>query len=269
MERLFPGQKHITAKYAKKNIIGQKKALLIGINYYGTCNQLSGCINDVYNIRNLLINKLGYLESDIILMTDSEEQNSITRFPTYENVMRELQLLVSTLGAMDIFYFHFSGHGFQSYDYSGDEIDRRDENIVLLNSTVSDDLLRTLIQKINPYTKVCISLDSCHSGTMCDLPFRLVGSQIVNESGYLSSNIVMISSARDEQTAVDAYINDQVQGALSNAICQVLNCPTAITSWTWSGMLAAIRLVIKKNGFLQEPQLNATKSSLFHSVVFL
>ena len=37
-----------------------KRALLVGINYYGTNNKLNGCINDVENINNFLL-KNGYI----------------------------------------------------------------------------------------------------------------------------------------------------------------------------------------------------------------
>jgi hypothetical protein len=36
---------------------GRRKALLIGINYFGTANELRGCINDVHNMVNLLLSE--------------------------------------------------------------------------------------------------------------------------------------------------------------------------------------------------------------------
>merc|ERR1711902_157696 len=36
---------------------GNKKALLIGINYFGQSGELRGCINDVNNIRSLLYSR--------------------------------------------------------------------------------------------------------------------------------------------------------------------------------------------------------------------
>lgn len=34
---------------------GRKRALLIGINYFGSANALNGCINDVKNVKEFLI----------------------------------------------------------------------------------------------------------------------------------------------------------------------------------------------------------------------
>jgi len=42
-----------------------KKALLIGINYRGTANELGGCINDVNSMKNILIKRCGYKEKNI------------------------------------------------------------------------------------------------------------------------------------------------------------------------------------------------------------
>lgn len=44
---------------------GTKRALLIGINYVGQQGQLSGCHNDVANIKKYLIEKEGFSESNI------------------------------------------------------------------------------------------------------------------------------------------------------------------------------------------------------------
>jgi hypothetical protein len=41
---------------------GRKRALLIGINYFGSPNQLNGCINDVHNIKGFLIQRFGFKE---------------------------------------------------------------------------------------------------------------------------------------------------------------------------------------------------------------
>lgn len=38
----------------------RRKALIIGINYFGTSHQLNGCINDAYNCRNFLIQDRGF-----------------------------------------------------------------------------------------------------------------------------------------------------------------------------------------------------------------
>ncbi|KAG9998405.1 hypothetical protein KCU78_g16457, partial [Aureobasidium melanogenum] len=49
---------HYAFQYS--NCTGKRKALLIGINYFGQKGQLRGCINDVKNMSNYLMEAFGY-----------------------------------------------------------------------------------------------------------------------------------------------------------------------------------------------------------------
>lgn len=49
---------------------GAKRAILIGINYVGQKGQLSGCHNDVANIKKHLIEKEGFLEKDMVSLVE-------------------------------------------------------------------------------------------------------------------------------------------------------------------------------------------------------
>lgn len=248
----------------------KKYALLIGINYIGTQYQLKGCINDVVNLKTVLVSLFGYKDENITVMTD-DVTNAIY-LPTYENVSREFKRLAQVLNAGDTCVIHFSGHGFQQYDYNGDEKDRRDEVILLLNNKcMTDDSLYAFIQTIRDNVKVRVFLDSCHSGTLLDLPFSLkAGNMITAENKYTSTkNVMMISSCRDEQTAVDAFIGDETQGALTFALCDVLNSAITPQTWQWQDVLAVIRYTISAHGFTQEPQLSISQKSLLCQTVDL
>ena len=54
---------------------GNKKSLLIGINYIGQSAQLNGCINDVKNVKELIVSK-GFFESpsQMRVLTDDSKQ---------------------------------------------------------------------------------------------------------------------------------------------------------------------------------------------------
>ena len=45
------------------------RSVLIGINYIDTRYELKGCVNDVINIKALLLT-CGYLETEITMLTD-------------------------------------------------------------------------------------------------------------------------------------------------------------------------------------------------------
>ena len=86
---------------------GQKRALLIGINYLREARaQLKGCINDVHTVNSFLRSK-GF--QNIHILTD--DQNDPSHQPTKENILREIRWLVGGASPGDSLFFHFSGHG--------------------------------------------------------------------------------------------------------------------------------------------------------------
>jgi metacaspase-1 len=106
---------------------GRRKALLIGINYIGTQNQLKGCINDVLNIKHFIIQRFGFREEDMVILTD-DAQNPASR-PTKQNMARAMQWLVQGARPQDSLFFHYSGHGGQSVDWNSEQDDVYDEVI--------------------------------------------------------------------------------------------------------------------------------------------
>lgn len=48
---------------------GRKKAVICGITYRNTRHELKGCINDAKCMKYLLINRFGFQESNIIMLT--------------------------------------------------------------------------------------------------------------------------------------------------------------------------------------------------------
>ena len=100
--------------------MANKFALLVGINYIGTQNQLSGCINDVIMVRKYLMEKRGYLDSNIVMMRDDSNKFQI---PNRANMITQITELINkanTNNAAEIF-FHFSGHGTYGVDRSREE----------------------------------------------------------------------------------------------------------------------------------------------------
>lgn len=76
----------------------------------------------------------------------------------------------------DSLLFYFSGHGMRQRGFHGDEIDGFDETIcpvdfetngMILDNYINQTLVRPLIQGVALHA----IFDSCHSGTVLDLPF--------------------------------------------------------------------------------------------------
>ncbi|KAH9178301.1 caspase domain-containing protein, partial [Lactarius sanguifluus] len=106
---------------------GKKRALCIGINYFGQQAELRGCINDARNIERFLCERFGYKREDIVVLTD--DQQDPRSIPTKINIIKAMQWLVAGAQPNDSLFFHFSGHGGQTKDKDGDEGDGYDEVI--------------------------------------------------------------------------------------------------------------------------------------------
>ncbi|KAJ3252163.1 Ca(2+)-dependent cysteine protease, partial [Borealophlyctis nickersoniae] len=118
-----------TEEFVLSNCTGTKKALLIGINYSShESGQLNGCINDVINIKNFLIEKYDFPAENMRILTDSPDREP-DRQPTHANILEAMQWLVKDAQPDDSLFFHFSGHGGYLEDDDGDEDDGWDETI--------------------------------------------------------------------------------------------------------------------------------------------
>ena len=105
---------------------GVKRALLVGCNYPGTSSELRGCINDVLRMRTMLLGQ-GFPEQAIMVLRDDQRHGQL---PTKRAILDGLRWLVQGAARGDSLFFHFSGHGAQQRDHSGDEADGYDETIV-------------------------------------------------------------------------------------------------------------------------------------------
>lgn len=86
---------------------GRRKALLVGINYFGQRGQLRGCINDVRNMSAYLVEHFNYKREDMVLLTD-DQQNPMSQ-PTKQNILRAMHWLVKDARPNDSLFFHYSG----------------------------------------------------------------------------------------------------------------------------------------------------------------
>lgn len=96
---------------------GKRKALLIGINYFGSANELKGCINDVRNVSSFLMERYQYRREDMVLLTD-DQSNPVLQ-PTKANILRAMEWLVKDARANDSLFLHFSGTRRQKIPGSG------------------------------------------------------------------------------------------------------------------------------------------------------
>lgn len=236
--------------------VSRKKALLIGVNYIGTPYELSGCIDDTTRMKELL--STGYGVTNFQVITD----NTAVK-PTKANILKEFTSLIANAVAGDLLIFYFSGHGSSTYDYSGDEVDGKDEMIISsdLQGVLDDELKQLLTKNMKEGVTVFALFDSCHSGTMFDLKYNYLDR--TNYDKYTENdrvteckgNVMMISGCMDSQTSAEAVIagGNKVQGAVSWAFTEAMKqTPTP----SWRQLLKSMRDLLKTNGFDQIPQMS-------------
>lgn len=145
----------------------KRKALLVGINDYAPAGaggpDLRGCVNDVRDMANTL-SALG-----VVPATPGTMQILTDARATRAAIMNGLRWLIAGAARGDVLIFHYSGHGSQVVDVSGDEPDGRDETICphdfATAGMILDDDFRTLFAALPAGVNLDIILDSCHSGT--------------------------------------------------------------------------------------------------------
>ena len=236
--------------------ISAKKALLIGINYTGTRNQLNGCINDVNDVGDYLRAK-GF---SINLITDLTTQK-----PIRSTILVEFANLLKTSNKGDVLYFMFSGHGSIKMDTNNDEVSGIDQLIIPLDlKPILDDDLKSIINKCLPKGVTLIALfDSCFSGTVLDLKYQYMNSlnydkpTVNNKVSSTNGTVFMISGCTDKQTSEDAYINNRFNGALTWSYLNVLRSNPS--NLTWQKLVKMMRDTLKSNNHSQIPQFSCGK----------
>ena len=209
-----------------------KKALLIGINYINETDiTLNGCIDDVINMRNMLIDAYDYDSSNILTLRD-DDIHSIHQ-PTRDNIINNLKKLANESDKLDELWVHYSGHGSQITDNKSLNADKMENILVPVDyktkGFILDIELLAIVKTIK--CKTLLLFDSCHSGTMCDLPWAIeyknplnYAVTHINNVVISNPNIFMFSGCKDSQTSDDSYSseNQQYIGAFTDAFLHSL-----------------------------------------------
>jgi metacaspase-1 len=257
-----------------------KKALLVGIDAYPPPNTLYECVNDVTNMRDILIKYYGFEVDNIRVLTDARA--------TKQGIFDRLHWLIQDAALGDKLVFHYSGHGSQIRDLDQDERkDHLDELICPVNMTwddnfITDDELATLIKDV-PANCLEVLMDCCHSATMTrnsmiarkgeDYPKKVrfmrppidLQCRIDPDMDYPVKRFkkatkgtahILFAACKDYQTAAD--------GAFTPAFCKhVRDTNGKVTRRT---LLSRIRATLRFNQFDQYPELESDRDSKFKEV---
>ena len=272
---------------AKKSKKSTKRALLVGINNYGGVGDLSGCVNDVTNIRSVLKTYFGFENSGIRVLTDARA--------TKENIEHRLKALVKASGPGDTLFFHYSGHGAQIRDRNGDEqlLDQMDELICPHDmdwdgTYITDDQLNKIFKPLDPKVHLEVVMDCCHAETLMrnnpdfdrpaelgpehptayrrlippvDLQCRYEGQrdklplQRFKKFVESKSNRILWAACQDWQTSADAYMpeKDTYNGAFTYYFCDHIR--RAEGRIGRDQLIDRVRTTLRYKHFDQIPQL--------------
>ncbi|CDJ57918.1 metacaspase 1 precursor, putative [Eimeria maxima] len=253
---------------------GRRKALLIGINYFGTEAELRGCVNDAKRMQQLLRGLYGFGSgpTEMVLMTD-EATDPLYR-PTKQNMLAAMQWLTAGCQPGDSLFFHFSGHGSQQADSTGLEADGFDETILPLDfrhagEIVDDELHALLVQPLPSACRLTAVIDACHSGSCLDLPFiwRQQSCCWEEETNpfYVLGDAQLFSSCTDSQTAADLRgdgLHTAAGGAMTTAFVSVLT--QMPFSHSYPSLMEALTASMKQRGLSQRPQLSSSQRFEFN-----
>jgi hypothetical protein len=248
--------------------MGNKKALLIGCNYRDSLSPLNGCCNDARNMKKFISTQWKFPVQNIKMLIDEAENELM--LPTRRNMIKEMHWLVAGAQAGDSLLVHFSGHGGQQKDKSGDEADGMDETICPMDYQragviVDDELFEILVRPLPPGCRLTAVFDCCHSGSALDLPYSYdCSGHLIDEprtGGRVApkvsaADVIMVSGCRDDQTSADALIAQKHTGAISYALITTLSETPRLS---FLDLLRRCQAVMKEKRFTQIPQLSSCR----------
>lgn len=270
--------------------MANKKALLVGINYTGTKNELHGCVNDVMTMSEILSSRFGFASNQKRMLTDSSA--------TTKAILERLEWLVEGAASGDVLFFHYSGHGSQviDSDYDSDfEPDGVDEIICPVDidwrtKIITDDKLKQIFDRVPPGVNLTVIMDCCHSGSMLDQtsfyqPFGPAAIPVAGKSPNKSRGIpmpadianrgvglnlkvkqksvqsrdmdktgILISGCQSYQTSADAWIHNKFMGAATYALARELEKYNY--SIDYRTLVTNMNEDMKKWGYEQRPELD-------------
>jgi hypothetical protein len=271
------------------NIVGEKYALLVGINKYAEPgNDLSGCVNDVTDMAELLSTQFGFKPDNIRILTDNRA--------TQANILERLSWLVTVAKPGDQLVWHYSGHGSQVRDRDGDELEDQLDEIICphdldWDNPFTDDLIASYFKEVIDGATLTFISDSCHSGTIDkglsqnphpkkskflrpppdiewrsknrELPLKALGKKglRVRSAGdvhTLDQRNILFSGCRDEQTSADAYFGGRYNGALTYYLIRDMKA----INGSWKAIHSKVLDDLRSGGYDQVPQLSGSGGNL-------
>jgi hypothetical protein len=198
-------------------------------------NTLGGsCTRDIKNMASYLIEYCNFLPSNIYLLSTNNKIGWSNINGVIYSQSTQLFDIFNIINEKNpsLFVMLISGHGYIFNDNNNDEIDGHDEAIKISSNKfiIDDDIYNNIISKLK--CNALLFADTCHSGTMFDLPFIYNGFKWINNSNrndsFKNNKIISFSACSDNQLSM-CDIGDMTGfgGSLTTAI---LNSPNVFNN---------------------------------------
>lgn len=252
------------------------RAFLVGINSYPGA-PLRGCVNDVVDMANFLVEQCGFKKEEIRLLTDDRA--------TTAGITERLNWLAKGLKKGDRVLFHYSGHGAQMATRNKkEEIDGLDEVICPVDfdwsvaHAIRDKDFAKIFSTVPDGVEFIWVSDSCHSGDLsreisvhankaypcpADFAWRNSAARSIKEiplglaKTATAINAALISGCKSDQTSADAMFANRANGALTYFLLHELN-KTGGKTLPLVSLVKAVNTSLKSHGYQQQPQLEGS-----------
>ncbi|KAI0916517.1 hypothetical protein AcV5_002986 [Taiwanofungus camphoratus] len=237
-------------------------------------------------MQNFLIHHYRYKPDDVVLLVDDSPEPR--HRPTRANILEAMHWLVRNAHPHDSLFFHYSGHGGQTRDRDGDEVDGYDEVIYPVDYRQSgfivDDLMHTVMVKSLPAgCRLTALFDSCHSGSVLDLPYlvsaqkqhsclpvskvpfckyhtdgrvkssQVTPSHITEKSTF--ADVVSWSGCKDAGTSADTW--ERGTGAVGAMSYAFMSSLSHNPNQSYQELLKSVRDILRTH-YKQKPQLSSS-----------
>lgn len=257
-------------------------ALLVSVQKYKNLSdyeQLQGCENDTQLVRQLLTDRYGFRDDQIVVRTNEQATGDAIR-AEFSKLVAQVRALPAGSGPAQV-VFHFSGHGSQISDQPEgdsdcDEQDGLDETLVPYDATkqggpqdVRDDDLFACVDQLCEAgrARVWLILDCCHSGTGArgTTRFRALerGSVIALPPEQqanrrftpkrLPDGAVLLAACRSNEKEPEFEEDGKQYGLLTRFLAQVLNEEQSVSRLTFDALRESIAARYRLAGICQAP----------------
>lgn len=236
----------------------RKIALLVGITDYPTA-PLRGPLNDVVDTGIFLMEKRGFLETEIICLTNQQA--------TAEIILLYLNTIVDLLMPGDFGFWLFTGHGVLFPTLNG-----LDEALCAYGfdwtsaTTIKDEQIQTAMKRLRLGADFVAVFDCCHSRGLGKTFPVTPGAQWAQDAQKdlpeAQEEVLVpafITACQSDQTARDVYFDGRYNGALTYFLLKALRelpCETPIVM-----IVDYINKLLHQNEIRQEAQAYGIQSS--------